>query len=316
MRNASPILTFAPRLGHSSPPQTPTAPSPPPFFAPKFSSGPGSGPGGFSPLVTPASLSQPPNNLPFPTGHVQCSQPLRAQEISPCSSHSSDAGLSEPEPELSDDNSRSSSPSPLSAQQAGMDRAFVSHTPVTIRANFVIEELSDFDEDDMEGRTDIIHPTTIEYAESERPTDTPLDHRILNDLQNLKCRSPDPGLSSDDSDLDEDSHQAILNGIRERERRHRMSKSSGTKRTMSERGSDTSDHDDVRSYIGFEEVGSSARRLKKRIAGDRRSLIFQDPPPRIDEVVEPEELDETLAKELPFYEYTSMQVDSPRSPND
>lgn len=140
---------------------------------------------------------------------------------------------------------------------------------------------------------------------------------MINDLRNLNCRSPDTVLSSDDSDLDEAAHQAILEGIRAESRRQRMSQSSiGTKRTMSERGSD-SDHEDVRSYIGFDEAGSSARRLRRRIAGNRASLIFQDPPPRIDEVVEPsEELEvtETLAKELPFYEYTSMEVDSPRSP--
>lgn len=191
------------------------------------------------------------------------------------------------------------------------------HKRVTVRANFVIEELSDFDEDDMIGRTDIIHPYTIEYAESDRP---PAADAILADLQNLQCRSPDPGLSSCGSsdEFDEDVHEVMLQAVRERERRHRMSKSSGTKRTMSERGSDASaDREDlVRGYLGFEEVGSSARRLRQRIAGDRRSLVFQDPPPRIEEVVEPEELDETLARELPFYEYTSMHVDSPRSPYD
>lgn len=245
----------------------------------------------------------------------------------PYSSHSSDADVSEPEPELSDDEgSRSGSPSPQSARHAGMAGEYIHvHTRVTIRANFIIEELSDFDEDDMDGRTDIIHPYTIEYADSDRPTtstDTALDRRILADLQNLACRSPDPGLSScsgfsddDDDVLDERVHEVKLQAVRERERRHRMSKSSGTKRTMSERGSDASDREDVRGYIGFEEVGSSARRLRQRIAGDshRRSLVFQDPPPRIEEVVEPVELEETLARELPFYEYTSMQVDSPRS---
>lgn len=186
---------------------------------------------------------------------------------------------------------------------------------MTIRANFTIEELSDFDESDMAGRTDVIHPSSIEYAASPRPIDT-LDRHMLTDLEKLQCRSPDPETSSDDSDLDEDAHQAILQRIRDRNRRMRMSQSSvGTKRTMSERGS-LSDHDDMRNYIGFEEAGSSARRLKRKIGGDRRSLIFQDPPPRIDEVVEPEELEETLARELPFYEYTSMEVDSPRSPSD
>lgn len=83
------------------------------------------------------------------------------------------------------------------------------------------------------------------------------------------------------------------------------------KRTMSERSD--SDHEDVRHCLDFEQAGSSARRLKRRV-GDRRSLIFQDPPPKIDEIDEPpEELEDTemLAKELPFYAFTTMEVDSP-----
>ncbi|CAN8105113.1 unnamed protein product [Discula destructiva] len=312
MGTASPILAIPHGVDPSSVPHTPPAPSPPPLFSRKISSGSGSGPGGFSPPVPPASLSQPPSTHPFTPRHISCMHPLVDLAIPPHTSQSSDADVSEPEPDLCDDDSRSDSP-PLWSRQSGMDEGYVSRTRVTMRAGFVIEELSDFDENDMEGRTDIIHPTTIEYAESERPTDAQIDRRILNDLENLKCRSPDPRLSSDDSDLDEDAHHAILQEIRERERRHRMSKSSGTKRTMSERGSDNSDQEDTYGCIGFEEAGSSAQRLRKRIAGDRRSLIFQDPPPRIDEVIEPEELEETLARELPFYEYTSMEVDSPRS---
>ncbi|KAF3763029.1 hypothetical protein M406DRAFT_224781, partial [Cryphonectria parasitica EP155] len=98
---------------------------------------------------------------------------------------------------------------------------------------------------------------------------------------------------------------------RAKQKQARMSLSSiGTKRTISERGSD-SDHENARPDLGFDEPGSSAKRLKRRNAGDRRSLIFSDPPPRIEEVVEPEELEEALAKELPFYEYKSMEVDSP-----
>lgn len=272
-------------------------------------------------------MSQPPNILTCTAGHINYTHTPRAQQMSPCCSDFSDAQLSDPEPDLSDDDddSRPGSPSPLSTQQTGMDGEYVTPTRVT-KANFVIEELSDFDEDDMEGRTDIIHPTAIEYAETERRADKTLDRRILNDLRNLHCRSPDPGFSSEDSDLDEAAHAAILQRVRERERRHRMSKSSiGTKRTMSDRGgSDYSSDQEgggvrggVRGgYLGFEEAGSSARRLRKRLAGDRRGLIFQDPPARIDEVVEPEELEEALARELPFYEYTSMEVDSPRSPYD
>lgn len=212
---------------------------------------------------------------------------------------------------LSDDDSGPGSRSPSPGYRAVLDAENGSYPPVSVRANFTIEELSDFGEDDMRGRSDIIRPFAIEDPDSERSIDV-LNGNVLKNLANLHVE-PDLETSSDDSDLDEDAHQAKLQQIRDRDRRLRMSQSSvGTKRTMSERGSE-SDHDDVRNYIGFEEAGSSARRLRRRIGGDRRSLIFQDPPPRIDEVVEPEELDEALAKELPFYEYTSMEVDSPRS---
>lgn len=315
MGTASPVLTFPPGLRLSSPPHTPTAPSPPPFFAPKISAGPGSGPGGFSPPIPPASLSHSHHDLSFDDVHINYSQPLRGPETSPCSSSSSNADFSEPGPLLSDDDSRPGSPSPSAEYRDILDEFDGSHPQVTVRANFTIEELGDFDEDDMVGRTDIIYPSAIEDAESERPNDA-LDGIMLKDLENLHCRSPGPDISSDESDFDEDAHEARLHRIRDRDRRMRMSQSSiGTKRTMSDRGSD-SDHDDMRNYIGFDEAGSSARRMRRRIGGDRRSLIFQDPPPRIDEVIEPEELEEALARELPFYEYTSMEVDSPKCPSD
>lgn len=245
------------------------------------------------------------------------------EELSPCSSNSSVVDLSESDAESTNSAVEPDSPEPLSAHHVEYDNQFASRTQV-IQANLIIEELSDFGEDDMEGRDDVLHPFAIEYADSERGARRLAadDPHMINDLQNLNFRSPDPGrdeLSSGESDLDEGVHQAMLERIRDDRRRKRMSLSSiGTKRTMSERGSD-SDQEDVRHYLGFEEAGSSARRMKRKVAGHRGSLIFQDPPPRIDEVVEPaEELDETetLAKELPFYEYTSMEVDSPRSPYD
>lgn len=327
MRPATPILNLSANLRPSSPPQTPTNASIPPFcpkISPLAGSGHGAAPGGYTPPIPPASLSQPPNAIRSGNGHLSHAHPVGIEQLSPCSSNSSDVDLSESEAENSDSDAEPDSQVPLSAHHVEVDSQFGSRTGVVVQASFIIEELSDFDDEDMEGRDDVVHPFAIEYADSERGARrlAPDDPHMINDLQNLNFRSPDPGrdeLSSDDSDLDEDVHQAILERIRAENRRQRMSLSSiGTKRTMSERGSD-SDHEDVRPYLGFEEAGSSARRLKRRVAGHRGSLIFQDPPPRIDEVVEPaEELEETetLAKELPFYEYTSMEVDSPRSPYD
>ena len=98
-----------------------------------------------------------------------------------------------------------------------------------------------------------------------------------------------------------------------------MTSGSIGKRTISESIGSDSDREDVLPFLEVNEVGSSARRLRRKV-GDRRSLQFQDPPPpRIEELEEPptsedEMLDgETLARELPYYtlEYISMEIDSP-----
>ena len=90
-----------------------------------------------------------------------------------------------------------------------------------------------------------------------------------------------------------------------------MSSGSIGKRTISESIGSDSDREDLQQFLDMNDVGSSARRLRRRV-GDRWSLQFQDPPPRIDEIEEHEELDgEFLAKELPYYNYISMEIDSP-----
>lgn len=327
MRPVTPVLNLSANLRPSSPPQTPTNASIPPFcpkISPRADSGHGAAPEAFTPPIPPPSLSQPPDAVCAGNGHLNHVRLGGIEELSPCSSNATAADLSESEAEYSDSDAEPDSPVPLAAHHVDIDDGSGPRRRVVVQASFIIEELSDFDEDDMEGRDDVLYPSAIEYADSEHGPRrlAPDDPRMINDLQNLTFRSPDlgrDGLSSDDSDLDEEAHQAILERIRNEKHRQRMSVSSiGTKRTMSERGSD-SDHEDMRHFLNFEEAGSSARRLKRRVAGHRGSIIFQDPPPRIDEVVEPDEAlegTETLAKELPFYEYTSMEVDSPRSPYD
>lgn len=332
MRPATPILNLSANLRPSSPPQTPTTASIPPYFLPKIrprsSPGAGIGPGSFAPQVLPEAVSQPPHAASFGKTPMNQHHPVDLDELSPCSSGSSAAEQSEPEEEEStDDANQPDSPVSPTTRCPDAGEPTVYHTRISIESSFVIEELSDFDDDDMQGRDDILLPSAIEYAESERSKSrtriAPDDPRMIHELQNLNCRSPDPPdpLSDPDPDSDTselDEHEAALRRIRAENRRQRMSQSSiGTKRTMSERGSDGGDSDGrgERGFVGFEEAGSSARRLRRRVGDKRASLIFQDPPPRIDEV--PEELSleetETLARELPFYEYTSMEVDSPRS---
>ncbi|KAK4226635.1 hypothetical protein QBC38DRAFT_479921 [Podospora fimiseda] len=183
--------------------------------------------------------------------------------------------------------------------------------------NFTIEELSDFADSDYE-REDVIRPDYIEYAESNRsrsrsrPRPPELDQAIMYNLNNLNCSD-----DSDETDIDEAEYREFLIKRREEKRKRRMTSGSIGKRTISESIGSDSDREDLKSWIGAEEAGSSARRLRRRI-GDRRSLQFTDPPPpRIDELDEPESCDdeiilsESLARELPYYQYVSMEVDSP-----
>jgi hypothetical protein len=182
--------------------------------------------------------------------------------------------------------------------------------------SFIIEEMSDFGDSDAE-RPGVIRPYAIEYAESDRSRSASrsrpeIDQRMMYNLGNLNCSD-----DSDETDLDEHEYQEFLAKRRAEKRRKRMSSGSIGKRTISESiGSDT-DREDIRSFLGADEAGSSARRLRRRV-GDRRSLQFQDPPPpRIDELDEPDSsedeifIGESLARELPYYEYVSMEVDSP-----
>lgn len=326
MRPSTPILNVSANVGPTSPPQTPlSAAHPPPFWlnrkiSPRVSPGPGPGSEGFAPPdIRASTVSQSTIILPPQTEQPNYTIPVRPEDLSPLSADSSGAELSDTDADTSDDEFFRGSPVPPSVpypRRACTAGNAAAQPRVVVQCNFIIEELSDFDDDDMEGRTDVIRPSIIEEASSERsPRDDPnLDHHVIEDLRELNVRSPAPDSSADESDLTDDAVTRKIKAARLQQRQSRMSHSSiGTKRTKSEMGSD-SDHEDMRQYMNFDDVGSSAKRLKRR-PGDRRSLIFQDPPPRIDEVVEPEELEdgEALARELPFYEYTSMEVDSPRS---
>ncbi len=224
-----------------------------------------------------------------------------------------------------------------------------------VEATFVIEEIGDFDSDC--GRIPTLLPDEIEEPETEHeqspdpnrhrrgklhiqkgfrrssahqnaPPD--IDRNVMSGLQDFSLRADSDEealLESDDEESSDFGETLNLLLIQRRaERRHRrMTSGSISKRTISESiGSDT-DNEDLHAMLDASEVGSSARRLRRRL-GDRMSLNFTDPPPpRIDELDEPDSSDneddvkelicdgETLARELPYYtlEYISMEVDSP-----
>ena len=89
-------------------------------------------------------------------------------------------------------------------------------------------------------------------------------------------------------------------------------------------GSDTDEEDLLPLLDGQLTAGSSARRLRRKVAGERTSLIFDDPPERIEELEEPEsceevvelepheavDVEEDMARELPYYYVQDMEVDS------
>lgn len=213
--------------------------------------------------------------------------------------------------------------------------------------NLIIEEiLSDDDgngeDDDNDGENarrvplPVMYPDTIEYADesSERSRSRPrrryrdreeVDESMMFNLGQLNCSD------SEDSqtDIEEAEHREILKRQREERRRKRMTSGSIGKRTFAER-SDSDVEDDPRHpakrFFATTELGSpGTRRIFRRVAGGdgrRRSVqvseaIPMQPPPRIDEIEEPDSSNEeitvdesTWSRELPYYECVMMDVDS------
>ncbi|WQF78568.1 hypothetical protein CDEST_03582 [Colletotrichum destructivum] len=195
------------------------------------------------------------------------------------------------------------------------------------KANFTLEELSDFDPMDQD-RTGAIAPSGFSSPASARsrsraPAPKELPPGLTRKMRDLNCglSSSSDEDSEEDVDEDEAAHREFVRTQRElRMRKRRSHGSSIGKRTISERSD--SDHEDW-TPLDPDAVGSSARRLRRRV-GDRRSFIhlqFQDPPPpRIDELDEPESEVEgtfifcdsgTLAQELPYYSIEIMEYSTP-----
>lgn len=110
--------------------------------------------------------------------------------------------------------------------------------------------------------------------------------------------------------------------MKEEKRRKRRSSSSVYKRSLAESIGSDNDDEDIQPVLfeGANEAGSSARRLRRKV-GDRTSLIFDDPPARIEELEEPESCEEVVSlgegegvgdlRELPYFVYVQdMEVDS------
>ncbi|KAI1847949.1 hypothetical protein JX265_001957 [Neoarthrinium moseri] len=298
MRPHTPTInTSRAGLDVTSPPETPTTGSP------KFNRKAGAGPDD-----RPSARGGPRRPSIPPLGGVGSQfayvQGIRPEELSPQSSDSSD-----------DDSETSASPPQSPVSNVSEPRISVSHIPSTqviVEATFEIEECSEDDEDAMdsdddEDRADVLQPYDYEDAESERSasrTQSEVDPQLVNSMGDVT-------FDSDDSDLDSEDGSEFMKNLklqRQNRRIRRMTSGSISKRTVSERGSD-SDREDLQPWDNGESV---QRRIRRKV--NRHSLL-SIPPEIIIELKEPnsdgevvwDEHEIDLARELPFW---TMEVDS------
>lgn len=212
-------------------------------------------------------------------------------------------------------------PSSRSISAAGSDvegirdpyRVHFASSSSSLMCDFVIEDVDPMDSG-CEG-LEILHPTEIESNRSRsRSRHKEFDRGMVRDFKNLNCSNETS--DNEDGELEAPGvDEEILFRQRQKEmrriRRVSMSSSFG-KRTHSE----LSDSDDSEAgTLDVNDVGSSARRMRKRL--HRGNLLFQDPPaPRIDELEEPDSSEEEydaadpFARELPYWTMEIMEMES------
>ncbi|PQK11658.1 hypothetical protein BB8028_0003g02820 [Beauveria bassiana] len=181
-------------------------------------------------------------------------------------------------------------------------------TATTTICDFVLEEIDPMDSDNG---LSVLDPYEIESNRSRSSSKHRDDHgppfehrelpiRMMQDMRNLHCSN-----EASDEEAEQDTEEAAFYKWQQYMRRRRLSVSSSItgKRTFSERSA-SDDSDD--GGLDVNEVGSSARRMRKRL--HRGSLLFQDPPePRIDELEEPNSSEDEylptqhLCMQLPYW---------------
>jgi len=195
-----------------------------------------------------------------------------------------------------------------------------SRRKVVTEGNFTLEELNESAYEEWEPRyEDVIRPYQYEDADSEKAQSvkssggrrkTEIDPSLVDGFKDLDCGTEE----------EEDAHEKWVK--EERARKKWKRRSSGTKRNLAQSIGSDNDDEDLKPVMleGVNEVGSSARRLRRKV-GERASLIFDDPPSRIEEedenpeVVEIEDDDEDdmngqcVDKELPYYRWVQEDMD-------
>ncbi|GAW13333.1 hypothetical protein ANO14919_027150 [Xylariales sp. No.14919] len=259
------------------------------------------------------------NIRPIGGNKFSYSRDPRTEEISPRSSHSSDESESSASPPQSPLSDRQGFHARLGFQFTTAAAAIAAISGgATIRideAGFAVEELSDYSLDsDEDIDLDVIRPYAIEYSgESERSRSGSraaheLDPALTAGVKHLST------FDSDSEELDpDDDFQMQLRLDRQARRIRRMKSGSISKRTISERDSD-SDREDVLPWLDTNDAGPIYRRVRRK-GENRTSIHFTGPlPERIEELKEPNSDDEVIiddaelfARELPYFSF--MEVD-------
>jgi hypothetical protein len=154
---------------------------------------------------------------------------------------------------------------------------------ISVTFDFIIEEIPETEFEDPENQDAILPINEGDEEEPDPPQSSKFDASIFSELKDLDCAA-------------ENNREEWLEQLRKEKRSKRWSSDSVTKRTLSRNiGSDTDDEDlQPVTFLGANELGSSARRLRRKI-GERVSLVFDDPPPRIEEEGEgPESCEEVV----------------------
>ncbi|KAF5022586.1 hypothetical protein F66182_5372 [Fusarium sp. NRRL 66182] len=231
------------------------------------------------------------------------------------------SGMGDSDVELSD-GTDSSSDSDTSESDSGSDsdksgateEAETSHITVTSTAtvvcNFTVEDVDPMDSD-CDG-LDVLQPTEIESNRSRSRSPNRKAHKIMvKDFRNLTCSNETSDNEQNEYELDEGEAQFLKRREQLRKFRRMSMGSSFGKRTHSE----LSDSEDDGEGLDANEVGSSARRMRRKM--HRTSLLFHDPPPaRIEELEEPDSSEDELvahqhlARELPYWAIEIMEMDS------
>ncbi|KAI9731072.1 MAG: hypothetical protein M1818_007929 [Claussenomyces sp. TS43310] len=324
MRPTTPTIEFSAQAPLSSPPETPTTSA---FTA-------GRKAGASHPYRVAQNFSRPISSQGKSQEEVRQGRhfsyhpSIRPEDLSPRSSSPSSDSSHGPTRSLSSESlvapytgsSQTTEPTPKIRGQNGTGR--------NRNSTFTIEEMPESDVGrESDDAISVVHPDKYEDAASDaepfrlpqKPMD-PIDidaHMLADDLEQLNC------------DGDRDTWKLK---VRQQRRRRRMNSGSIHKRTLSQSiGSDTDDEDIQPPLLDdANEAGSSARRLRRKMEGERTSLIFDDPPQRILELEEPDsdvegpmnvippdvdpDVEEVLMHALPYYDDgdsdSMMEIDS------